>query len=297
MSNRKPWHGVLTATALPYTDKGAVDFDAFAEHVAWQAANGCHGVVPNGSLGEYQVLTAEERAKVVEVAVAASPDGFTIMPGVAAYGAQESLRWTEQAAEAGAQCVMLLPPNAYRADERAVIEHYRIVAKSGVPIVAYNNPYDTKVDLNPSLLGKLFAEGLIVAVKEFSGDARRAYEIAEEAPGLDLLIGSDDVLLELAIAGAVGWVSGYPNAFPKTCVELYDAAMAKDLEKALPIYRMMHPLLRWDSKTEFVQAIKLSMDMAGRKGGSCRPPRQPLTAHQETIIRKATEVAISSGAC
>ena len=295
--SRKPWHGGLTATALPYTANGEVDFEAFGQHVAWQAANGCHGVVPNGSLGEYQVLSDAERAKVVEVAVAASPAGFTVMPGVAAYGALDARKGTEQAAAAGAQCVMLLPPNAYRADERAVLEHYRIVAATGVPIVAYNNPYDTKVDLTPALLGKLYAEGLIVAVKEFSGDARRAYEIAEEAPGLDVLIGSDDVVLELAIGGAVGWVSGYPNAFPKTCVELYELAMAKDIDKVLPLYRMMHPLLRWDSKTEFVQAIKLSMDMVGRKGGTCRPPRQPLTAEQEKIVRKATEVAIAAGAC
>lgn len=292
----KPWHGVLTATALPYTADGAVDFDAYADHVAWQAASGCHGVVPNGSLGEYQVLTADERRKVVEVAVAASPKGFTVMPGVAAYGALEARIWAEQAAEAGAQCVMLLPPNAYRADERAVLEHYRIVAKAGIPIIAYNNPFDTKVDLTPSLLGKIYGEGLIVGVKEFSGDARRAYEIAENAPGLDLLIGSDDVLLELAIAGAVGWVSGYPNAFPVTCVDLYELAMDKNLDEALPLYRMMHPLLRWDSKTEFVQAIKLSMDMVGRKGGNCRPPRQPLTAEQEQVIRAATQVAIDAGA-
>ncbi|MEY3278766.1 MAG: hypothetical protein RLZZ426_1252 [Actinomycetota bacterium] len=292
----KPWHGVLTATALPYTASGEVDFDAYGAHVAWQAASGCHGVVPNGSLGEYQVLTDAERARVVEVAVAAAPTGFTVMPGVAAYGALEARRWTEQAAEAGAQCVMLLPPNAYRADERAVLAHYREVAKAGIPVVAYNNPYDTKVDLTPELLGKIYAEGSIVGVKEFTGDPRRAYEIAEFAPGLDILIGSDDVVLELALAGAVGWVSGYPNAFPVTCVELYEAAMDQDLEKVLPLYRMLHPLLRWDSKTEFVQAIKLSMDMVGRNGGGCRPPRQPLLPAQEAIVRAATEVAIKAGA-
>ena len=122
----KPWHGVLTATALPFHADGSVDWDAYADHVAWQAASGCHGVVPNGSLGEYQVLTDDERRRVVEVAIAASPSGFTVMPGVAAYGAQESREWAEHAANAGAQCVMLLPPNAYRADERAVIEHYQI---------------------------------------------------------------------------------------------------------------------------------------------------------------------------
>ena len=293
--SKQPWHGVLTATALPFNADLSVDYDAFAEHVAWQAANGCDGVVPNGSLGEYQTLTPEERAKVVEVAIQASPKGFTVMPGVAAYGTAESVRWAEQAANAGAQCIMLLPPNAYRGDERAVIAHYKAVAAVGLPIIAYNNPIDTKIDLVPSLLAKLHELGYIKAVKEFTGDVRRAYEIKELAPGLDLMIGSDDVLLELGIAGAVGWVAGYTNAFPKSTIELYNLSLARDIEKALPLYRLMHPLLRWDSKTEFVQSIKLSMDMVGRKGGVCRLPRQPLTPEQEKSVRAVTQAAIDAG--
>jgi 4-hydroxy-tetrahydrodipicolinate synthase len=291
----KPWHGVLVATALPLTDDLAVDHDSYAEHVAWLAARGCHGVTPNGSLGEYPTLTPEERASVVTTAVAAAPDGFTVMPGVAAYGAAEARRWAEQAAEAGCPAVMLLPPNAYRADERAVLAHYREVAKAGVPIVAYNNPVDTKVDLVPELLAELYHEGLIAGVKEFTGDVRRPYRIAELAPGLDVLCGADDVALELAIAGAPGWVAGYPNALPDACVALWRAASAGDLAGALPLYRVLHPLLRWDSRTEFVQAIKLSMDIAGRHGGPCRQPRVPLTAEHEAAVRKATEKALAEG--
>lgn len=287
-----PWHGVLVATALPYRDDLGVDLDGYAEHVRWLAESGCHGVVPNGSLGEYQVLTPEERAAVVRTAVEAAPEGFAVMPGVGAYGALEARRWAEQAAESGCPAVMLLPPNAYRADERAVLNHYREVARAGIPVVAYNNPFDTKVDLTPELLARLYGEGLIVAVKEFSGDVRRAYRIAELSPGLDLLVGADDVLLELAVAGAVGWVAGYPNALPRQCVALYEAAIAGDLGTALPAYRRLHSLLRWDSRTEFVQAIKLSMDVAGRHGGPCRPPREPLSEEDALAIRKATEEAL-----
>ncbi|MFF5205400.1 dihydrodipicolinate synthase family protein [Streptosporangium sp. NPDC000396] len=290
----KPWHGVMVATALPLNDDLSVDFDGYAEHCRWLVANGCDGVVPNGSLGEYQTLTPEERAKVVETAVEAV-GGDRVMPGIAAYGALEARRWAEQARDAGCQAVMLLPPNAYRADDRIVVEHYREVSKAGVPVVAYNNPLDTKVDLTPAMLARLHSEGLIVAVKEFTGDVRRAYEIAELAPDLDLLIGSDDVLLELALAGAVGWVAGYPNALPKSSVALYEAALAGDLDTALPLYRALHPLLRWDSKTVFVQAIKLSMDLAGRKGGPCRPPRLPLVAEEEALVRAATEKALAEG--
>jgi 1-pyrroline-4-hydroxy-2-carboxylate deaminase len=290
----KPWHGVMVATALPLGEDLSVDLDGYAEHCRWLVASGCDGVVPNGSLGEYQTLTPEERASVVETAVAAI-GGDRVMPGVAAYGALEARRWAEQARDAGCQAVMLLPPNAYRADDRIVVEHYREVAKAGLPVVAYNNPFDTKVDLTPALLARLHGEGLIVGVKEFSGDVRRIYEIAELAPGLEVLVGADDVLLELAVAGAVGWVSGFPNALPTSTVALYRAAMAGDLSTALPLYRSLHPLLRWDSKPEFVQAIKLSMDLAGRKGGPCRPPRLPLVAEQEANVRAATEKALAEG--
>ena len=290
----RPWRGVFVATALPFHDDRTVDYAAFGEHCAWLVANGCDGVVPNGSLGEYQVLTETERAEVVATAVAAI-GGERVMPGVAAYGSTEARRWAEQARDAGCGAVMLLPPNAYRADERSVIAHYEEVAEAGIPIVAYNNPIDTKVDLTPELLAKLHAGGLIQAVKEFSGDVRRAYRIAELAPGLDLLVGADDVLLELAVAGAKGWVSGYPNALPKSTVELYNAAIAGDLTTALPLYRQLHPLLRWDSKVEFVQAIKLSMDLVGRKGGQCRPPRVPLLPEQAAEVRAATEQALAVG--
>ncbi|MFF2210824.1 dihydrodipicolinate synthase family protein [Streptomyces antibioticus] len=290
----RPWRGVLVATALPLDDDLAVDYDRYAEHCAWLVANGCDGVVPNGSLGEYQVLTPEERARVVETAVAAV-GGERVIPGVAAYGSAEARRWAEQAREAGCGAVMLLPPNAYRADERAVVAHYAEVAEAGLPVVAYNNPIDTKVDLMPELLARLHGEGLVQAVKEFSGDVRRAYRIGELAPDLDLLVGADDVLVELAVAGAKGWVAGYPNALPRASVELYRAAVAGDLAVALPLYRRLHAVLRWDSRVEFVQAIKLSMDIVGRYGGRCRPPRVPLTPEQEAAVREATERAVAAG--
>jgi dihydrodipicolinate synthase/N-acetylneuraminate lyase len=292
---RQAWHGVLVATALPMRADLSVDLDAYGEHVRWLAEEGCDGVAPNGSLGEYQTLSDDERAAVVRTAIEAAPQGFTVMPGVGAYGALQSRRWAEQAGEAGAPVVMMLPPNTYKADDETVVEHYRTVAEVGVPILAYNNPFDTKVDLTPKLLARLYHEGLIVAVKEFTGDPRRAYEIAELAPGLDILIGSDDVVLEVGIAGAVGWVAGFTNALPRSTVELYNASIAGDLATALPLYRALHPLLRWDSKTEFVQAIKLSMDVVGRYGGPCRPPRSPLAAEIDAEIRDWTEKALAAG--
>jgi dihydrodipicolinate synthase/N-acetylneuraminate lyase len=294
MTQPTPWRGLLVATALPFLPGGGIDIDGYRDHVRRLIAAGCDGVVPNGSLGEYQTLTDTERATVVTTAVT-EVGGDRVMPGIAAYGAHQAAEWARQARDAGCAAVMLLPPNAYRADDRSVIDHFRQVAKAGLPVVAYNNPHDTKVDLKPALLAKLYGEGLIVAVKEFSGDVRRGYQIAETVPGLDVLAGADDVFLELALAGATGWIAGYPNAFPHACAALYRAAMSHDLDTALSLYRRLHPLLRWDSKTEFVQAIKLSMALAGRPAGACRPPRQPLNPQQEAIVTAATRTALDEG--
>jgi 4-hydroxy-tetrahydrodipicolinate synthase len=110
-----------------------------------------------------------------------------------------------------------------------------------------------------------------------------------------VLAGSDDVVLELAVAGSPGWIAGYPNALPRSSVQLFQAAAGGDLATALPLYRTLHPLLRWDSKVEFVQAIKLSMDAVGRYGGPCRPPRVPLTEEHQRVVRAATEKAVAAG--
>lgn len=294
----QPWHGVYVATALPLNDDLSVDFDAYGEHVAWLAANGVDGMSANGSLGEYQSLSDEDRARVITTAVAACPDGVGVMAGCGAYSSMQSAKWVEQAAEAGATSVLQLPPNIYPANRAGVLEHYRTVASVGLPIVAYNNPHDTKVDLTPDILAELYSEGLIVAVKEFSGDVRRAFELRELAPGLDLIAGTDDNLFELGVNGAVGWIAGYPNALPEASVEMYNLSTSgnsDDWPKALEMYRDLHSLLRWDSKPEFVQAIKLSMDVAGRRGGTCRPPRMPLSAENAAKVTRDTEAALAKG--
>jgi len=285
----------VVATAAPFRDDSTrtLDLDRYAEHVRWLAANGCHGAAPNGSLGEYQALTDDERAALVRTAVDAARDGFAVLPGCAAYGADEARRWAEQAREAGADAVLLLPPNGYRADDREVVAHYREVARAGLPIVAYNNPHDTRVDLTPQLLARLVTEVPdVLAVKEFSGDVRRIHAIRELAPQLDVLAGADDVLLELVLTGATGWVAGFPNALPRESMVLYDLVAAGKLDEALPAYRAMHPLLRWDSRTEFVQAGKLAMDAAGRYGGPTRLPRLPLRADQQAEVRRAVDEAL-----
>ena len=290
----KPWHGILTATATPFDDNLEIDYSKYAEHVQWLAANGTQGVVPNGSLGEYQVLSNEERARILETAIAAAPTGFHVVAGVGAYGAKESRHWAEHAAEKGAGALMLLPPNAYRASDDEVVAHYQEVGKVGLPIIAYNNPFDTKVDLVPELVARIADEvPNVVAIKEFSGDVKRIWQIHQRAPRIEVLVGADDVLLELSTAGVVGWIAGFPNAMPKESAELYQLVTSGNYVQAAPMYAAVHDLFNWDSRKEFIQAIKLAMDIVGRYGGPTRLPRLPLPPRDEEKLRADTARAVA----
>lgn len=300
MSSSMDLGGVIVATTLAFKEDAsapaglAVDYDRFGEHVDFLMANGCRGVGPNGSLGEYSSLTDDERRKVIQVAREAVGDRGIVIAGVHGVGSHQARHWAEIAAEDGADGVLLLPPTLYRANEGEVIAHFAEVAKVGLPIMAYNNPFDTKVDLVPSLVAKLAEIPEVVAIKEFSGDVRRVYEIRELCD-IDVIAGADDVLLEMMINGAVGWFAGYPNAFPKEAVELYNLLAAGSWQQAQALYEHLVPVFRWDSKTEFVQAIKLSMDICGNSyGGPTRPPRGPLSEAQRAQVTADTEWALTA---
>jgi dihydrodipicolinate synthase/N-acetylneuraminate lyase len=290
--------GVIVATALPYKENPSapagleVDYDRYAEHCDWLVTNGCRGVGPNGSLGEYSSLTDAERRKVVQVAVEAVAGRGVVVAGVHGPGWHQARHWAELAAEDGADGVLALPPTMYRASHDQVFEHYAKIDEVGLPVMIYNNPVDTKVDLVPELVAQIAKLPNVTAVKEFSGDVRRLFEISELCD-IDVVAGADDVLFELMADGAVGWFAGFPNCFPRESVEIYDHMRAGRFLEARELYRHLVAVFRWDSRTEFVQAIKLGMEMVGRYGGPSRPPRGPLTPAHTAQVRADMERAIA----
>jgi 4-hydroxy-tetrahydrodipicolinate synthase len=227
------------------------------------------------------------------VAVETVGDRGLVVAGVHGVGWHQARRWTELAAEDGASGVLALPPTMYRSTPAQVIEHYEKIAEVGLPVMVYNNPFDTRVDLVPSLVAELAEIDNIVAIKEFSGDVRRAFEIAELCD-IDVIAGADDVLFELMVDGAVGWFAGFPNVFPAESVEIYDLMRAGKWVEARELYQHLVAVFRWDSRPEFVQAIKLGMDMVGRFGGPCRPPRGALTPEHEKQVRADMQRAIDA---
>ena len=167
--------GIIPAVTTPFTASGAIDHDALERNLAALLEAGVHGFVATGTMGEAGSLSSEERRTVVEAAVRAADGPVPVIAGVSSGTPAASIAYAADAAAAGADAIMLLPPLGYRADERELIAFFRTVAEgAGLPVIAYNNPEASGVDLPPALIARLAAEvEQVVAIKECSGDARR----------------------------------------------------------------------------------------------------------------------------
>ena len=284
--------GIIPAVTTPFDASGAIDFAGLESNVAALLEAGVHGIVATGTMGEAGSLSSAERRDVV-AAVARAVDGqVPVIAGVSAGTPAAAIALAADAAEAGAVALMLLPPLGYRGDAEEIVAHYRAVAEAaGLPLMAYNNPEASGIDMPPALLARLYEEiDAVVAVKECSGDARRIPALIDAAPGLEVLVGGDDWALEGFCAGATGWVSGVADVAPDDCVALYEACRAGELETARAIYRRLLPLSRFDMTPKLVQYFKAAMDEAGYVGGPTRPPRLPLTTDERAALGEAMAV-------
>lgn len=277
--------GVYVATTTPFRAEGSLDLEGVASNAARLVELGVHGIVPCGSLGEYEALTDDERVGVVKATVDAVSAQVEVVPGVSGKSAAEARRWAESAAQLGCRAVMCLPPTAHAPTPDEVVAHFAEVARVGLDVIAYNNPFSTRADLTPSLLARLAEVQGVVAVKEFSQDVRRVGAIRQAAPEIQVICGCDDTYVEAALMGATTWIAGFANALPAESVELHALCRAGRWDDAVSAYLRMLPLLRWDADPRFVQAIKLAMDETGFVGGGVRLPRLPLPPADASQVR------------
>jgi 1-pyrroline-4-hydroxy-2-carboxylate deaminase len=285
--------GIIPAVTTPFDASGAVDVAALAGNVTALLDGGVHGIVATGTMGEAGSLSNQERRTVVDAVVETVDGRVPVVVGVSAGTPAAAIALAADAAAAGADALMMLPPLGYRADADEIVAHYRAVGEAGgLPLMAYNNPEASGIDMRPGLIARLYEEvDAVVAVKECSGDARRIPEIINSVPGLEVLVGGDDWALEGFCAGATGWVSGVADVIPRECVELYEACRSGDLDTARTIYARLLPLARFDMTPKLVQYFKAAMDEVGLAGGPCRAPRLPLSDDERAALRDAMAVA------
>ncbi|HKG45680.1 MAG TPA: dihydrodipicolinate synthase family protein [Pyrinomonadaceae bacterium] len=288
------WAGVMPATTTAFDEQLNVDHAFVAQHAKWLIDNGCTGIVTPGSLGESATLSFDEKLALWKTVINVAGERAPVVAAISSLSTAEAVRLAQHAADVGCSGLMVLPPYVYRSDWHEMKAHIEAVFRATkLSCMLYNNPVAYGTDFLPQQIAELASEHEnFEAVKESSTDVRRVTWIRELLDDrLAIFVGVDDVIVEGVLMGAVGWIAGLVNAFPRESVDLFNHAMNRDLEKAMPLYNWFLPLLRMDTVPKFVQLIKLVQREVGMGNARVRPPRLELTGAELdealTVIRHA----------
>ena len=290
------WAGVISAMTTAFKPDYSVDHAFVAKHAQWQIENGCHGIVAPGSLGESAALGFDEKVAILKTLVGAL-GGKPVVAGIASLSTAEAVNLAKAAEQAGCAGLLVLPPYVYASDWREMKAHVQaVIGATGLSCMLYNNPPAYKTDFLPPQIAELAAEHAnLHAVKESSGDVRRVTALkALCGDRLALFVGLDDVVVEGARAGAVGWIGGVTNALPRECVALYHGAMQGESEKADALYQWLLPLLRMDTVVKFVQYIKLIQQEVAMGNERVRGPRLPLAGAERDEALKTIKAVLAA---
>jgi dihydrodipicolinate synthase/N-acetylneuraminate lyase len=270
------WAGVIPAITTAFKPDYSVDHAFIAKHAAWLIENGCTGIVALGSLGESATLKFDEKVAILKTLVNTVGSKGPVVAGIASLSTQEGVELAKAAEGVGCSGLMVLPPYVYSSDWREMKSHVQpIIRATKLSCMLYNNPVSYKTDFLPEQIKELAADNEnLEAVKESSADVRRVTALKVICGDrLRLCVGVDDLIVEGVRAGAVGWIAGLVNAFPRESVALYNYAVRGEIKKADELYKWFLPLLRMDTVPKFVQLIKLVQQEVGMGHERVRGPR------------------------
>lgn len=271
-------HGIIAYPVTPFAGDG-IDTARLAALVDRLVSAGVHAIAPLGSTGELAYLEEPEFDAVVDTALATVDGRVPVVVGVSDVTTAKTVRRARYAQRAGAEAVMVLPVSYWKLTEREIVQHYRSISDSiGVPIMAYNNPATSGVDMRPELLVTMFESiDNVTMVKESTGDLSRMQRIAELSGGrLPFYNGSNPLVLDALRAGASGWCTAAPNLRPQACIDLYDAVRGGDLDKAQAIYTDLKPLLEFIVAGGLATTVKAGLALLDFPVGDPRAPLLPL---------------------
>jgi 4-hydroxy-tetrahydrodipicolinate synthase len=290
------WQGVFPASLTFFREDFSLDLPAIARHLNVMIESGCRGVVMLGTLGENTSLEFNEKVEVVRAAVTVVKKRVPVLVGVAECSTALACRFAAAAHELGADGLMVLPAMVYPSDPRETVMHFRAVAAaSPLPIMCYNNPLAYTVDITPAMFAEMADEPRFVAIKESSADLRRITDLHNACGDrYRIFSGVDDLALESIYLGAVGWIGGLVNAFPRENQLLWELATSGRHDEARQLYRWYMPLLHLDTHVKLVQYIKLATVENGLGSETVRPPRLPIIGREREEILETIRRAIEA---
>lgn len=287
--------GVFVSSVTPMDDEGDVDLPLLKRWTEHLISRGeVHGLAVCDSAGEFATLERDERRQVVDSVMAVAKGRVPVIVGVSHSATRAVLRFAEHAEKVGAAALLLSPPIFMLPTRAEVIAHYEAVHDAtSLPIVLYNTPSRTGVDLTPDLVAKLAELDRVIAIKESSGNIGRISHIKQlVGDKLEVWCGMDEQAFENFAWGNKTWLSGSANLLPRLHVHLYRLMVEQESLKdgraiahsLLPVFRLL------ESGGAYTQCIKLGCGMMGWKMGLPRPPLRAPSREQEALLRAMLDI-------
>ncbi|MCY3875660.1 MAG: 4-hydroxy-tetrahydrodipicolinate synthase [Rhodobacteraceae bacterium] len=286
------FRGSNPALVTPFRD-GAVDDDALKSLVEWHIDEGSHGLVPVGTTGESPTLSHEEHEHVIDVVVRATAGRLPVIAGAGSNSTAEAVRLLQFAERAGADAGLVVTPYYNKPTQRGLIEHYRALGECcDLPIVIYNIPGRSVIDMGPDTMGELSKLPTIVGVKDATGDVVRVSQ-QRATCGADFiqLSGEDASALGFNAHGGVGCISVTANVAPRLCAEFQEASLAGDTSRALELQDILMPLHTAVFIEPGLVGAKYGLSVLGKCSEEVRLPLTPALPETRARIDDAMRFA------
>lgn len=272
-------NGILVPIVTPFGADGSVDFDALKTLVAKFLDAGVGGIVACGTTGEYYALDETERDGVLRTVRDALGDQALAVAGINSLSTGEAVKRAKQAEALGYEVLMLAPPAYVLPNQDEIVAHYEeVAANTALPIVLYNFPDRSAVNIEVETAARLARMPKIIGIKESSGDFSRAIALMELADeGFQVVCGSDDQAADYLFWGARSWISGGANVFPAEQVQMLKAAEQGDWDRVRATMRAMLPAIRDMEGGDYNQKAKLGCVRHGVDVGQVRLPLRPVS--------------------
>lgn len=284
----KKLRGTYTVIITPFTeDNSRIDETMLRWLVDFQIAEGIHGIIALASNGEFLSLSDEERHDVARIVVEQAAGRVPVVVGTAAENTNDVIRYTRDAESLGADAAMVLTPYYCWIDEDEIFAHYqRIAEATSLPIMLYNHPASTVLDMKPPLVARLAEIDNIAYIKESTTDIRRVYQI-NDLCGDKITVFAGYLGYESFMVGAEGWVSVCANILPRKSAELFELAVDRnDKDAAWLVFKELVPIIDFLGDHLYVHGMKAAFRLLGRDMGDPRPPRLPLRPELVAPLRK-----------
>lgn len=281
--------GSLVALITPMREDGSVDEKAYAAFVDWQIKEGTHGVVPVGTTGESPTLSHDEHRRVVEIAVEVAKGRVPVIAGAGSNSTEEAIALTRHAKAAGADAALIVTPYYNKPTQEGMYLHYMAIADAvDLPIIIYNIPPRSVVDMSVETMARLAKHKNIVGVKDATANLVRPLHTRRAiGEAFCQLSGEDHTALSFNAAGGVGCISVTANVAPRLCSEMQTAWMNGDLATAMKIQNRLVPLHDALFAETSPGPVKFAASLMGKTSERCRLPLAPLMGPTRERVRAA----------